>query len=84
MNHTIACTEQQIKAETAIHTALFPVNGDCPRCKLNRAAPDLLAAMEAMFEQCTMIHKHWGEGCNQKQAGAAIKAGREAIAKAIE
>jgi hypothetical protein len=29
-----------------------------------------------------MIHKHWGENCNQKQANAAIKAGQEAIAKA--
>ena len=49
---------------------------------IKAAAPDLLAAMEAMFEHCVMIHKHWGEGCNQKQADAAVKAGHDAVAKA--
>ncbi|KKM19345.1 hypothetical protein LCGC14_1656580 [marine sediment metagenome] len=43
---------------------------------------ELLEEMQAMFENCSMIHKHWGENCNQKQADIAIKAGREAIAKA--
>ncbi len=52
--------------------------------KLIAAAPELLAALEAMFEECSMIHKHWGEGCNQKQADAAIKAGCDAIAKATK
>ena len=46
------------------------------------AAPDLLTAMEAMFEHCVMIHKHWGKGCNQEQADAAVKAGHNAVAKA--
>ena len=52
---------------------------DCP---LHKAAPDLLAALEGLFEHCSMIHKHWGEGGNQKEADATIKAGREAIEKA--
>lgn len=46
------------------------------------AAPDLLAALEQLFEHCAMVHKHWGDGCNQKQADAAQKLGREAIARA--
>lgn len=50
--------------------------------RLIAAAPDLLVAMKAMFEHCAMVHKHWGDGCNQKQADAAIKAGHDAIAKA--
>jgi len=46
------------------------------------AAPDLLAALEALFEHCAMVHKHWGDGCNRDQAAAAEKAARAAIAKA--
>lgn len=55
---------------------------DIANAQLLVTASELLAALEAMFEECSMIHKHWGESCNQKQADAAIKAGREAIAKA--
>jgi hypothetical protein len=43
---------------------------------------DMLTALESLFEHCAMTHKHWGKGCNQKQADAAIAAGRAAIAKA--
>ena len=46
------------------------------------ASPDLLAALEALFEHCAMVHKHWGEDSNSKQADAAQKAARAAIAKA--
>lgn len=46
------------------------------------AAPDLLAALKALYEHCAMIHSQWGEGCNQREADAAIAAGRAAIAKA--
>ena len=45
-------------------------------------APELLEALKALFEHCSMVHKHWGEGCNQREADAAIKAGRAAIQKA--
>jgi hypothetical protein len=46
------------------------------------AAPEILEALEALFEHCAMTHKHWGEGSNQREADAAITAGRAAIAKA--
>lgn len=64
------------------HTGL-----DCLRsanARLIAAAPDLLCAMKELFEQCAMIHRYGGDGCNQKEADAAIKAGLAAIAKATE
>lgn len=50
--------------------------------RLIAAAPELLAALENLFEHCAMMHKHWGEASNAKEAEAAIQAGRAAIAKA--
>jgi hypothetical protein len=29
-----------------------------------------------VFEHCALVHKHWGEGCNQRQADAAIAGAR--------
>jgi len=46
------------------------------------AAPDMLAALRALYEHCAMIHKSWGDGDNSKQANAAKKAGLAAIAQA--
>ena len=53
-----------------------------PNALLVKAAPDLLAALESLFEHCAMPHKHWGEGSNAKEADAAITAGLAAIRKA--
>ena len=50
--------------------------------RLISAAPDLLEALEALFENCEMIHKYWGDGDNTKQADNAIAAARSAISKA--
>jgi hypothetical protein len=50
--------------------------------RLIAAAPYLLVALEGLFEQCSMVHKHWGDGSNAKEADAAIAAARAAIAKA--
>jgi len=35
------------------------------------AAPDMLKALKDLFANCAMIHKHWGDGCNQSEAAAA-------------
>ena len=44
--------------------------------------PDLLAALEGLMEHCAMVHKHWGENSNAREADAAQDAARAAIAKA--
>ena len=43
---------------------------------------DLLEACKALFRECSMVHKHWGDGSNQEQSDAAIAAARAAIARA--
>jgi hypothetical protein len=50
--------------------------------RLIAAAPELLQALESLYEHCAMVHKHWGEGSNQRQADEAIKAAQAAIKKA--
>jgi hypothetical protein len=50
--------------------------------RLFAAAPELLDALQGLFDNCSMIHKHWGEDDNSKQANAAILAARAAICKA--
>lgn len=47
--------------------------------RLILAAPELLAAMQDIFAQCAMTHKHWGDGDNNKQADAAVARARAAI-----
>ena len=44
---------------------------------------DLVTALSGLFEHCAMVHKHWGENANQKEADAAIQAARDALAKAV-
>ena len=66
---------------------IVPFDGDEAKAQktanlLAMAAPDMLEALEALFEHCAMPHKHWGDGSNQKEAIAAIAAGHAAIAKA--
>jgi hypothetical protein len=46
------------------------------------AAPDLLAALESLFEHCAMIHNQWGDKSNARQADESIAAARAAIKKA--
>lgn len=49
--------------------------------RLLAAAPELRAALAALYEHCAMVHKHWGGGSNQEQANAAIAAGRALLAR---
>ena len=41
----------------------------------------LVDALEGLFEHCSMIHKHWGEGSNAREAQAAIDTARAALKK---
>lgn len=50
--------------------------------RLIAAAPELLEALQELFEQCSMVHKYWGDGSNQKESDSAITAALAAIAKA--
>ena len=36
------------------------------------ARRELKTALGDLLKHCSMIHKHWGENCNQEQASAAI------------
>ena len=47
--------------------------------RLQDTNTELVAALNGLFEHCSMIHKHWGEGDNTKQADAAQTAARAAI-----
>jgi len=50
--------------------------------RLSAAAPELLAALEGLFRECVMVHKHWGSACNSKESDAAVTAALAAIEKA--
>jgi hypothetical protein len=47
-----------------------------------RVVPELIEALQGLFKYCAMIHKHWGDGDNQKEADNAIKQAKQALAKA--
>ena len=72
-NHCLAVVGEMDNATAPFNAA---------NARLIAAAPDLLAALQGLFEHCAMIHKHGGDGDNQKQANAAEAAARAAIAKA--
>ena len=56
----------------------------CPNRAAAELLPEVVAALDALFEHCCMVHKRWGEGCNLKEANAAESAAREVLAKAKE
>jgi hypothetical protein len=43
---------------------------------------ELVAALDALFENCSMVHNRWGDGCNGVEASAAIKNARAALERA--
>lgn len=57
-------------------------DGDClGPCETEREA-EMLAALRDLYTHCSMIHKHWGDGCNREQADRAIQAGRAILERA--
>lgn len=76
----------QIAKVNALHPAGKREAGDFEQetanARLIAAAPELLEALQALFENCAMTHNRWGDGDNTKEADAAIQAARAAIAKA--
>lgn len=46
------------------------------------AAPEMYAALGALFAECVMSHRYWGENNNQKAANEAIEAAKAALTKA--
>lgn len=46
------------------------------------AHDELVAALDALFENCSMVHNRWGDGCNGVEASAAIKNARAALERA--
>jgi hypothetical protein len=50
--------------------------------RLCSAAPEMLEALKGLFEHCSMIHKHWGEGSNATEAREAIAFAEATILKA--
>ena len=71
-----------VRAKSKLIAALGVLPEITQNGHLIAAAPDMLEALKGLFEHCAMVHKHWGDGDNTKQADAAIKAGEAAIAKA--
>jgi hypothetical protein len=49
--------------------------------RLIAKAPQMLEVLKGLFEHCAMIHNKWGDHCNQREADAAIAAGRAIIAE---
>lgn len=41
-------------------------------------------ALRGLFEHCAMIHKHWGENSNTKQADEAIKFAQSLIGVEVQ
>ena len=72
----IICTMNHYCKDSASHAA-FIVRA----CNSHDA---LVGALKALFEHCAMVHKYWGDGSNAKEADAAIKSARAAIAAATK
>ena len=47
-------------------------------------AGELLEALKGLVRECAMVHKTWGDSCNQLEADAAIKRAEAAIASATK
>jgi hypothetical protein len=75
-----------VAPEIALIAILDPSDDDAPALENARlivravnSHDKLISALQGLFEHCAMVHKHWGEGSNQKEADAAIDAARAAL-----
>jgi hypothetical protein len=65
---------------TAACNACMEINPDNP-IAVAEALPELVGALGGLFEHCAMVHKHWGDSSNAKEADLAIAKARDIIAK---
>ena len=72
-------TLQNVIMSEATGGTIAVVYGSDADAALLVTAPDLLEALEGLFEHCSMVHRHWGDGCNQREADAAVSLARQAI-----
>ena len=73
-----------IRIETADGTCSLGTiwgEGREANARLIAEAPMMKAALAGLFEHCVMIHKHWGDGDNTKEANKAIEKAKAALAK---
>lgn len=62
--------------------AYVPVGDEANAALIVRAVNSheaLVEALKGLFEHCAMVHKHWGEGSNAREADAAIETARKLI-----
>jgi len=64
---TLFITRKPTDGVSETHIAkIHPLNGGdsiaevAANARLIAAAPDMLKALEDLFEHCAMVHKHWG------------------------
>jgi hypothetical protein len=48
----------------------------------HNAYEELVEVIEGLFRECEMVHRHWGEGCNSKQADEAKAQAKAVLASA--
>ena len=66
------CNDNEVSAKRSKRNAEYIAHAA-------NAYPKLVEALAGLFEHCAMIHKHWGEGSNAKQADAAQNAARDLL-----
>jgi hypothetical protein len=42
---------------------------------------EVISVLERLFENCAMVHKHWGDNSNQKEADKATEDAKALLAK---
>jgi hypothetical protein len=70
-----------VKSANGRICTMKPCENDLSNARLIAAAPEMYEALKGLFEHCAMIHKHWGEGSNQKDANLAIAKAQSILTK---